>query len=88
MTIRNYYGEGSGRIWLDEVDCSGNETSLAECEHRDWGEHNCHHSEDVSVFCGNSKCRRTPAQYHADRLLARRIYDNLCTPYNGRKKTE
>lgn len=34
--------------------CSGNETSLLECDHNPLGEHNCasDHSEDASVICG------------------------------------
>jgi len=49
--IGNRYGAGSGRIWLDEVQCSGMETSISDCQHNDWGSHNCSHSENVSVSC-------------------------------------
>ncbi|XP_060590612.1 deleted in malignant brain tumors 1 protein-like isoform X2 [Ruditapes philippinarum] len=46
-----YFGRGTGQIWLDDMNCMGNETDLAYCGHRGWGNTNCNHGEDVSVIC-------------------------------------
>ena len=42
---------GSGLIWLDDLECDGDEMSLFDCGHLGWGAHNCDHSEDVAVTC-------------------------------------
>ncbi|XP_065928599.1 deleted in malignant brain tumors 1 protein-like [Magallana gigas] len=45
------YGEGSGHIWLENVNCEGSEISIDQCQHRGWGSHDCNHKEDVSINC-------------------------------------
>ena len=47
------YGQGTGPILLDRVNCLGSESSLFSCGHRRLGNHNCRHSRDASVRCGN-----------------------------------
>jgi len=46
-----YFGEGSGQIWMDDVNCAGTESSLKNCTTRGWGTHNCEHSKDAGVIC-------------------------------------
>ncbi|XP_060564396.1 coadhesin-like [Ruditapes philippinarum] len=42
---------GSGRIYLDDVSCTGDEASITFCKHTYWGKHDCDHNEDVGVIC-------------------------------------
>ena len=46
-----YYGLGRGQIWLDDLKCSGSESTIGNCLHNGWGNQNCRHAEDASVKC-------------------------------------
>ena len=48
-----FYGQGSGTIWLDNVNCIGTEVSITDCLHNGWGNENCDHGEDAGVKCSD-----------------------------------
>ncbi|XP_075345475.1 scavenger receptor cysteine-rich type 1 protein M130-like [Mycteria americana] len=46
-----HFGKGSGRIWLQGVNCSGAEVALWDCPAGSWAQDNCGHKEDAGVVC-------------------------------------
>ena len=52
---RAAFGERPGVIWLSNMNCIGEETSLDQCQHRGWRnvDQQCDHGDDVGVVCGN-----------------------------------
>ncbi|XP_065071306.1 lysyl oxidase homolog 2B-like [Rhopilema esculentum] len=44
-------GAGFGRIWMDEVNCTGNEHDVRNCAHGGWKQSDCGHNEDAGVRC-------------------------------------
>ena len=45
------FGRGTGQIWLEGVQCVGDEIAISDCYHRGWNVHNCGHHSDVGVVC-------------------------------------
>ena len=47
-----FYGEGTGHIWLEDVNCTGTEFIIEDCSHSGWGS-KCNHGEDAGAKCLN-----------------------------------
>ena len=56
-SISAEFGQGTGRIWRDNVGCSGTESRLSSCSASYWGIHNCYHSDDAGVVCASELCK-------------------------------
>ncbi|VDI61640.1 Hypothetical predicted protein [Mytilus galloprovincialis] len=53
ISLGNDVDDGTGIIWLDDVNCSGFESKLTDCVHPGWSEEDCGHTEDVGLYCYN-----------------------------------
>ncbi|XP_068076834.2 scavenger receptor cysteine-rich domain-containing protein DMBT1 isoform X2 [Danio rerio] len=51
-----YFGQGSGPVWLSDVQCSNSESTLRQCALNGWGQNSCGHEKDAGVAC-QSKLR-------------------------------
>ena len=49
--IEANFGEGTGRIWLDNVQCIGTERALINCTASSTGVNTCTHAMDAGVRC-------------------------------------
>ena len=53
------FGRATGPIWLDDVECNGNEYNIANCSHLGFGVlRSCSHLEDVQIECSNTIRRK------------------------------
>ncbi|XP_067835361.1 scavenger receptor cysteine-rich type 1 protein M130-like [Heptranchias perlo] len=54
-----HFGEGTGHIWLDNVECRSHESYLWQCISTPWDQHDCKHRKDAGVVCsvgGRTNC--------------------------------
>ncbi|MCJ8742904.1 hypothetical protein PDJAM_G00087670 [Pangasius djambal] len=54
VRYRAHFGRGSGPIWMNDVRCSGSESTLKNCSSAEWGKNYCDHGGDAGVTCSDS----------------------------------
>ncbi|XP_072329695.1 scavenger receptor cysteine-rich domain-containing protein DMBT1-like [Scyliorhinus torazame] len=57
-TVSGWFGPGEGPIWLDNINCTANESALWECPAGSLGESDCNHKEDAGVICSEHRAVR------------------------------
>ena len=66
------YNEVSGSILLDEVNCTGEESQLLECEHGGIGVHDCSHYQDAGAKCTGERSMLINSDPQLDHILENR----------------
>ncbi|XP_056604982.1 deleted in malignant brain tumors 1 protein-like [Triplophysa dalaica] len=54
-TIGAYFGQGSGSVFLEDVDCTGNEISVTQCPSNGLRTSSCTNRDDAGVICQEVK---------------------------------
>ena len=49
------FGRGQGKIWMNNVGCTGKETALTQCAHNGSDKGDCSHTKDAGAVCSQGK---------------------------------
>ena len=47
-----FYGQGHNKVmWLEDLECIGNEWTIGNCLHKGWNARYCHNNDNAGVIC-------------------------------------
>lgn len=74
MTRHNEYGPGDGHTWVDHIECSGMESTLAQCTHRPFTDASCNSTAIAGVICTGQRITHTYKNTHFSIIYHRIIF--------------
>ena len=72
--------DGTGQIWLDDVQCLGTEARLIDCSANPIGIENCAHTEDAGVNCQTTTCTQGAIRLRGGNATSGRV--EICNKNN------
>uniref|UniRef100_A0A4W4EYW2 SRCR domain-containing protein n=1 Tax=Electrophorus electricus TaxID=8005 RepID=A0A4W4EYW2_ELEEL len=73
-----HFGPGSGPIWMDNVTCSGSESTLKNCRSAGWGKHNCNQTNNVGIICSGVRLVSGPRCSGRVEVLHGKTWTTVC----------
>lgn len=55
VTTDAFFGEGTGLVWMEDVKCTGSESSVRICPTKAFGTSTCSHAKDAGVICNRER---------------------------------
>lgn len=52
---KSFSGSTISKVWLQDTNCTGNETSILNCHHSGWSVQLCQSNVDIGVVCNRGK---------------------------------
>ena len=60
--------------WMDNVTCSGTESSLVSCDHQGWGAHQCQDDHVVRVTCVRADTHKVGRQHGISSTKVQKVH--------------
>ncbi|CAC5367195.1 LOXL2_3_4 [Mytilus coruscus] len=83
ISLGNIVRTGNGKVWLDDIKCTGVESKLTDCVIENWGITSRYHSGDVGIRCSNDSTKIIIMSQWKSQLSVRFRHCNSPTSVSG-----